>query len=174
MVNDRTPAKRLKYSPESLYAPRPQGQLDANVLPFCLGNTVSRNAADALAGAPAASRFQPVGRGYRLTANAAPFMPSSARQQAAAEVSSPGWHSGFGPSLFSTSTQPPAADARAEAIVKHVFEDENEQVCMPVCSANCTPINWYYYHHTFWHTCRGTWTRDNCCIPHLTKQPSSL
>lgn len=129
MENDRTPAKRLKYSPESLFAPRPQGQLNATVLPFCLGEGVPSSTADVLAGAPAASRLQPVGPGHRLTANAAPFVPRQTAQQAAAGTSSLGWQSGFGPSLFTTETHLPFADARAEDIVKHVFEDETQQVC---------------------------------------------
>lgn len=137
MDNERTPAKRLKYSPESLFAPR-SNQLNASAVPFCLGGSTSQtaDAADRFAGAPASLKLHsaqaPIGSGLRLAATAAPFAPrSTGVTLAATDTFSLGWHSGFGPSLFSTEPHASLPDARAEDIVKHVFEDKaaSGQVC---------------------------------------------
>ena len=137
MDNDRSPAKRLKYSPESLYAPR-TNQLNASAVPFCLGSSTSQTAtaADRLAGAPASLKLHnvqaPIGSGQRLAANAAPFAPrSSGVTPAATDTFHLGWQSGFGPSLFNAESHASLPDARAENIVKHVFEDKAAygQVC---------------------------------------------
>ena len=138
MEHDNTPAKRLKYSPESLFAPKPERQFGAHAVPFNLqdSNSKAAAAADVLTGAPAVLRHNlqlPVGSGHRLTATAAPFVPRSTGKQAPANKPSLGWHSGFGPSLFNPGLHAPSPDTQAEDIVRHVFEVDGKQVRRAIC-----------------------------------------
>lgn len=140
MVGSGAPAKRLRYSPESLYAPQSRIQLDATTVPFSIGTTPNKGTFSAAAVKSAADVQQSrmdrphaaSEHGHRLNASAIPWQPFSGffGEQQSGISSGFGWQAGFDHAHADNEQLGSTPDKRAEEIVKHVFEDVAQQVRM--------------------------------------------
>ncbi len=133
MDNDTAPVKRLRYSPESKHAPRPKVNHDAPKQQIhgtgvaqteagTLSLSRSSSSAATLVVSDSASEQQPAPKdcaqpstNQGLRASAAPWTPAKLTIQDNAFVTSDGWQSGFGPSVFGNVNPFTATDSEAKA-----------------------------------------------------------
>ena len=123
MESDALPAKRLRYSPESKHAPKPQvtiakseqGVEAAHMIQHEHSSERSSNSAASCIKAEAHPTAAKAGLGQALRATATPWTPAKLSHQGIVKQPSSCWDTGYGPAFFTNAQSLITASENAQA-----------------------------------------------------------